>query len=204
MSKRSVLSFVSLFTGSLLIFSSAGIAIRNEYDNYHSRNRNERTVEMIDENICKDSEVSEENTDKQEKRENILDMTEYETDGENYIGYLVFESLDVKMPVMTEWSYAGLKTAPCRYYGSVQTHDIVIAGHNYRDGFGILTELKAGDEVDFVCVDGKVYNYTVTVTEILEPTDITAITKSGWDLSMFTCTYSGTQRVTVRCSMNET
>ncbi len=120
-------------------------------------------------------------------------------DGNPYIGFLRLESLDAEFPVMAEWNEARLKEAPCRYYGSYLTDDLVLCGHNYRKTFGMLMSLQVGDKVTFTDVDGNVHYYEVGTKEVLEPTDIEGMINSPWDLSLYTCTYGGRQRVTVRC-----
>lgn len=130
-------------------------------------------------------------------------MAEVEIDGSNYIGYLSIPSLGLELPVMSEWDYARLKIAPCRYVGSAKTDDLVIAAHNYARHFGTLTQLTAGDTVFFTDVEGTVYCYEVAETEVLAPTAIEEMTGSGYALTLFTCTYGGKSRVTVRCDRVE-
>ena len=127
-------------------------------------------------------------------------MTVVDIDGYGYIGYLTIPALDLKLPVMSEWDDTRLKTAPCRYYGSVKTNDLVIAGHNYDRHFGRLKNLRTGDNVFFTDMDGVTAAYEVTEVEELQPTEIGQMLESGYDLTLYTCTYGGQSRVTVRCS----
>ena len=127
------------------------------------------------------------------------DMTAVEIDGYEYIGYLSIPVLGLELPVMSEWDYTRLKTAPCRYTGSVFTGDLVIAAHNYVRHFGSLKTLSAGDAVYFTDMDGSVFTYEVSALEILSPTAIEEMTAGEYDLTLFTCTYGGKSRVTVRC-----
>ena len=126
-------------------------------------------------------------------------MTEVEIGGYRYIGYLSVPSLELTLPVLSEWDYARLKIAPCRYTGSTKTDDLVIAGHNYTRHFGRLKELTEGDQVFFTDMDGKTWAYEVAVVEVLAPTAVEDMTDSGYDLTLFTCTYGGQSRVTIRC-----
>lgn len=129
-------------------------------------------------------------------------MNVADIDGYNYIGYLTFPTLELELPVIDRWDKARLKLAPCLYYGSLYTNDLVIAGHNYTSSFGQLKNLSIGDEIIFVDMDGVTHCYTVDDIEILEPTDVTEMVASGWNLSLYTCTYDGSQRLTVRCMEN--
>lgn len=71
------------------------------------------------------------------------------------IGILEIPSLDLKLPVISKWSYPLLKKAPCRYSGSVYENNLVIAAHNYRSHFGRLKTLQNGSEVIFTDASGN-------------------------------------------------
>lgn len=126
-------------------------------------------------------------------------MTEVEIDGYTYVGYLSIPAIELELPVMSEWDYTRLKIAPCRYTGSTKTGDLVIAGHNYTRHFGQMSKLSEGDQVIFTDMDGEIWVYEVAAVEVLAPTAVEDMTASGYDLTLFTCTYSGASRVTVRC-----
>lgn len=104
---------------------------------------------------------------------------------------------------MADWSYPQLKLSPCRYYGSVRGGDLVICAHNYQKHFGRLTELAVGDSVLFTDMDGVVTAYTVAETEVLQPTAVEEMTSGDYPLTLFSCTYGGKTRVTVRCQRVE-
>ena len=126
-------------------------------------------------------------------------MTETEIDGYMYIGYLSIPALGLELPVMSEWDYNRLNIAPCRYSGSTKTDDLVIAAHNFAQHFGGLSGLTGGEQVIFVDMDNVVSTYTVVAVEILAPTAVEEMTNGEYDLSLYTCTYGGRSRVTVRC-----
>lgn len=115
------------------------------------------------------------------------------------IGILSIPVLEVELPVLTEWSYEKLKKAPCHYYGSCYESDFVIAAHNYPSHFGRLSELQQGDLVLFTDAVGKMHLYEVVLLETLSPTATEEMITSGFDLSLYTCTPGGSNRVTVRC-----
>lgn len=127
------------------------------------------------------------------------EMTVSTIDGYDYVGFLTLETLGLELPVMADWSYPQLRLAPCRYYGTAWGGDLVICAHNYQKHFGRLSDLKAGDPILFTDMDGAVTYYAVAETEILQPTDVEKMTDSGYDLTLFSCTYGGKTRVTVRC-----
>lgn len=131
------------------------------------------------------------------------EMTEVSIDGFDYIGYLSIPVLGLELPVMSEWDYGRLKIAPCRYTGSTKTDDLVIVAHNYMKHFGTLKNLEPGDILTFTDMDGVDITYTVELVETLQPTQISELVNSGYDLTLCTCTYGGKTRVTVRCDRAE-
>lgn len=131
-----------------------------------------------------------------------MEMPQMEIDGAYYIGIIEIPVLGLQLPVMSgEWSYEKLKLAPCRYSGSVYMDDLIIAAHNYNSHFGRIKDLKAGDDVRFIDAEGHVFEYEVGWLETIKGSDsISMLEKEDdWDLTLFTCTYSGSERYTLRC-----
>lgn len=128
-----------------------------------------------------------------------MEMPEVEFDGVNYVGVLEIPALDIRLPVIGQWSYRNLKTAPCRYMGTAYRSGFVIAAHNYAGHFGRLKSLSQGDDIYFTDTDGNVFCYSVASVESLAPSAIEDMITDEWDLSLFTCTTGGQYRFTVRC-----
>ena len=128
------------------------------------------------------------------------EMTVAMIDGYEYIGYLSIPSAGLELPVMAEWDYKRLKLAPCRYSGSVDMGDLVIAAHNYSTHFRSLWYIPIGEVVYFTDMQGIRSAYVVEDVETLAPTSIEDMTNGGYALTLFTCNYGGSARVTVRCS----
>ncbi len=127
-------------------------------------------------------------------------MTEIEIDGNPYIGYVIIDALELKLPVMSDYDSSKLRISPCRYYGSTKTDNLVLMAHNYSYHFGNIHLLRNGDSVVFVDADSIVSRYQVVGMEVLLPNHgVEAVTAGDYDLVLFTCTYSGQQRTVVYC-----
>ncbi len=126
-------------------------------------------------------------------------------DGDRYIGILDVDAYGLSLPVMENWDYDKLKTAPCRYSGSYKSGDLVICAHNYSNHFGPLRNAAIGTDVDFRSVDGTHYKYKVSKIETLESHEIEYMTDvlGDWDLTLFTCTPGGSHRTAIRCDKAE-
>ncbi len=75
---------------------------------------------------------------------------------------------------------------------------MVVMAHNYDRHFGRISSLNIGDPVQFVDAKGNIFRYIVAKHETLEPGAVKPMTNNDYDLTLFTCTYGGASRVTVR------
>lgn len=119
-------------------------------------------------------------------------------DGNEYIGYLEMPTISLSLPVMADWSYPQLRIAPCRYQGSAYDDTMVVMAHNYERHFGYLTSLQIGDPVQFIDAQGNIFRYVVAKHEQLGKYDVQKMVDNDWDLTLFSCTYGGGARTTVR------
>lgn len=129
----------------------------------------------------------------------MTEMPEVEIDGHYYVGTLEIPKLDLKLPIMSQSNEKNLLISACRFYGSAYTDDLVIAAHNYVSHFARLRQLKEHDLLIFTDMDGNVFEYEFITSEVLQPTQVEEMTKSEFDLTLYTCTYRGDARFTVRC-----
>ena len=123
--------------------------------------------------------------------------------GRDYIGVLSIPSLELELPVLSQWNYPGLKVAPCRYSGSLYRNDLILCAHNYASHFGKLKNLRVGDTAIFTDMDETVVTFQMVERETLNPTDVAGMEQGDWDLTLFTCTVGGQSRVTVRFARAE-
>lgn len=184
--------------GAALLIAALSLLLYNWTENVNAGNAADEILPVIIEAI----EESEDNST-EDVIETDTEMTVEELEGYGYIGYLSIPVLELELPVMSEWDYTRLKVAPCRYFGSTKTDDLVICGHNYTRHFGTLKNLQPGDQVFFTDMDGETITYEVKEVETLQPTQISEMIESDYDLTLYTCTYGGQSRVTVRCSRAE-
>lgn len=205
-----------IITGVGLAFLAAAVLLLayNLWDSQRAQQSQEEILaEYLEEN--KHASGEPENTEKdmllsQDLPDYILnpdmDMPEFTLSslgGASCIGTLEIPSLDLQLPVISEWSYPALRLAPCRYTGSAYKGDLVIAAHNYQSHFGRLKTLSTGSEVIFTDAVGNRFVYQVAVIEALTPWSVDDMTSGEWPLSLFTCTLDSQNRVTVRCEYSD-
>lgn len=132
-----------------------------------------------------------------------MEMPVETINGIDFIGVLRIPALELELPIISEWNYPNLKTAPCRYSGSAYLNNLIICGHNYTSHFGTLKNLWEGDIATFTDMDGNVFIYKMVERETLNSTDIEEMESGNWDLTLFTCTVGGQSRVTIRFELEE-
>ena len=132
-----------------------------------------------------------------------MEMPVETINGIDYIGVLQIPSLELELPIASEWNYPNLKTAPCRYSGSAYLNNMIICAHNYSSHFGKLKNLSQEDVATFPDMAGNVFIYKMVERETLNPSDIEEMEDGDWDLTLFTCTVGGKTRVTIRFKLDK-
>ena len=200
---RNWLGVICVFLGIVCLLSAVGMAV---YNRREDENAEEIAQEILADvkTIIEEPQVTAplpEATEPPETTEKLpVEMATVKVEGYDCIGVISVPVLELELPVLTEWSYAKLKKAPCHYYGTYYDKNFVIAAHNYTSHFGRLSKLRAGDLVVFTDVNGKDYCYEVVLLETLPEEATREMITSGFDLSLYTCTLGGESRVTVRCN----
>lgn len=126
-----------------------------------------------------------------------IEMPGEKVNGHEYIGTLSIPSLGLKVPVQRNWSYENLSVSPCRYSGSAYAGNLAIIAHTYH--FGKLSSLALDATITFTDMENNVFRYVVREKNTISPNDANEIAHSGYDLTLVTCTISGTKRVAVYC-----
>lgn len=186
--------------GGVLLLAALGLYGYNRYEDAQAGAEAQVVVQDLEQKLeqtVSKAESTETSSDSEEMLSPELPVVML--DGYDYIGVISIPAIDIKLPVMSDWSYPKLKISPCREFGSSRTDDLVIAAHNYESHFGKLGSVSVGDNVIFTDMDGVENHYIVQKTDILQPTDVDAVEHSGYDLVLYTCTYGGKTRITVFC-----
>lgn len=193
-----------MMLGAVLILCAAGLLGYNRWDAARAEKASQEVLGELEQTMQKTiTEHRQENETPQPVLDPAQEMTTVEVEGQDYIGVLSIPAARLELPVMAQWSYAGLKVAPGRYSGTTYADDLVLCGHNYAKHFSPIKWLAIGSPVYFTDADGLRWSYEVESVETLHPTQIeemtTATETDNWDLTLFTCTSGGNARYAVRC-----
>lgn len=178
--------------GLLLIAAALFLSAYNAWESHEARDSARQVIAQLCDALP--TEAGEPTTLPDVRRE----MPVKTINGRDYIGVLSIPSLELELPVISQWDYPALKVAPCRYSGSLYQDNLIICAHNYASHFGKLKELQPGDIVLFTDMDEHVVTFQMVERETLNPMDAEGMEAGDWDLTLFTCTIDGQTRVTIR------
>ena len=118
--------------GLLCLVATLLLVVYNLRESRNAEQMSDEALQVIEEHL-----EAIQITDSNDELERELKV--YEIDGVGYIGSLHIPALNRELPVIHEWNYENLKKAICRYHGSPYTNDFIIAGHNYRNSFPVMS-----------------------------------------------------------------
>lgn len=216
MKAKRIAGIVCIALGFVLILGSLGLYCYNKWDSAQAGKAADNTLVELEKLIesgaptklvtpeplpTQEPGATEETGETvPEETEPVPELTSVTVDGHEYVGYLSIPSLNRKLPVMKIAYLEDLQLAPCLQFGSPFTNDAVIAAHNYDSHFGPLRNFKGGEEIQFTDMNGVNIRYTVKTVESIEPTAVSKVKDSDYDLVLYTCTTGGQARVMIGCS----
>ena len=206
---RKKISIALIILGALLLISATALVVYNVKKAEKCSENSQKVLLEMKELIPEEFVVDKEEENFQQIIDGVdeffMEEKEYiEIDGNKYIGIVRIPQINVELPVMKDWSYKKMDTAPCVYDGSLENNDLIIMAHNYKGFFIDLDELSSGSIIEFVKCDGELIKFEVNNVETIGGWNTEALKEhNDWDLTLFTCTYSGYSRVVVRADLVE-
>lgn len=206
---RKKLGVLFMLLGIMFLLAAALLLLNNQHEDDLALEHVQTVIPALQEQIQQAQaelpaetvpEISDSTPIEYLKPEDLV-MTEKVINGFAYIGYLTVPDLGLELPVMSEWDNKRLQISPCRYTGSLRGEDLVIMAHNFKSHFGRLSQLSVGDQVQFVDMDGNLWDYEVVAMDILAAESVEEMTAGEYDLTLFTCAPNRITRVTVRCDL---
>lgn len=123
------------------------------------------------------------------------------------IGYIEIPKISIKYPILEQETVASLEqSVAVRYPDNPKLNEpgnIVIAGHNYRNGqfFSKLENVATGDIIKITDVNGKTLVYTIYEKYETTPEDVAYITRNtggNIEITLVTCTDDSNARIIVK------
>ena len=128
------------------------------------------------------------------------DGTEYYT-----IGVINIPSIDVNYPILSTYSDALLKIAPCKFHGPNpnEVGNLCIAGHNYKNSkfFSKVPSLDTGDIIEITDLGDNTLKYEVYDKFIVNPDELECTsqkTEGKREITLITCTNDNKQRYIIK------
>ena len=126
------------------------------------------------------------------------------------IGYIEVPSINIKYPILEKETVASLeKSVVVRYPDNAklnETGNVVIAGHNYRNGmfFSNLKKVSTGDKIKITDDKGQTLVYTIYEKYETTPEDVSYIIRNVEDnveITLVTCTDDSKARIVVKAKV---
>lgn len=225
MKKKKKLFKVEFFLSVFLLCILSSYAIYAEYD----RNKSEQVSQEILDNIefqsgtetveeevtvvilnaiPEEEEVAQTQTVQTQKTVDVPDeQKSIASDGTVYytIGVINIPSINVNYPILSTYSDALLKIAPCKFHGPNpnEVGNLCIAGHNYRNSkfFSKVLNMELGDIIEITDLSGTTVQYAVYDTFIVNPDQLectSQLTGGKKEVTLITCTNDNKQRYIVK------
>lgn len=172
----------------------------NNIEENINNNTNTSTEGLIEQNVVTNNTTSGNTSD-----EGTRKVTYYN----NFvmIGYIEIPKINIKYPILEKETVASLEqSVAVRYPNNPKLNEpgnIVIAGHNYRNGqfFSKLENVSTGDVIKITDVKGKTLVYRVYEKYETTPEDVAYITRNIGDnteITLVTCTDDSNARIIVK------
>ena len=163
------ISAVVTLVGLILIMCAMAVLFHNKKEDNLAQKSSNTVLSSLKEKI----EESNLKTSDEEKDLN-KDLNQYD-------GYIKIPKLNLELPVMKKPTQANLKKSPCIYSGTAKDSNLIIAAHNYSAHFGKINQLENGDK------------------EKINGSNSEQMQNENYALTLFTCDYTGRDRITIRC-----
>lgn len=175
-------SKILIIIGVIILIIASSMTVYNKYIELKA---GEKSIEVL----------KELKSDIKEEKEKTLSLN---IDGNDYIGIISIPSLNLELPIMN--NYDNLNIAPGRYYGSQENDNLIICAHAYKKHFKYIRNLSQKDIIIITNTSNEKVVYEVLEVEILSPTEVEKMINNDFDLTLYTCTSDGLNRITVRAN----
>lgn len=197
---------ILLGLGCLCIIGAVGLATYNYLDEQRAHEASaeltQRMTKALTANVMKEAAQIDEELGEPVVTE-TTEIPAVNIDDYDVCGIITIPKIEIDLAVIRDWSYPNLSVSACRYSGSPDEQMIIMA-HNNKFHFGRMERLEIGDSVTFTDVTGVEYHYEVSGKEEWDENQLREIISGDdWDLTLFTCKYSGQSRLVVRCVLVE-
>lgn len=199
-----------IIAGAVLIIIASALVLYNEVDNYRCEKAANEVLTDVSDYMDFETAINnalDENKDNQTTvippesllPEEYIEKTFMIQDVE-YIGVVNIPALDITLPVTSDWDMKKMKSAACRYSGGKGNDDLIICAHNLKAFFSGIKSLAMDDIIIFVDGAGTAYSYKVIQIDTISAYDTEKMLSGSdeWDITLFTCTYGGSDRYAVR------
>ena len=131
-----------IIVGVFLILISLTMTFYNKYEDLNAGKQARAALDVFKNEVVVQNHIVESLT-----TEEVKEMKTVNINGDDFIGTITIPSINLELPVMSEYSYSRLKKAPCRYYGNLFTNDLIICCPRIRHDMHQFTFCISAEDV---------------------------------------------------------
>ena len=129
----------------------------------------------------------------------LMQMRVIEIIGEDIIGIIEFENMNVTLPIGNNWNNEDEKFYPKRLGGTVYDNSLVIGGCDMKGQFEILKEIDQGYKITVTDMTGAQFRYEVKDIIRKKSANADSFKEDNADLSLFVKDSQSSDFIIVRC-----
>ncbi|MBO7251562.1 MAG: sortase [Oscillospiraceae bacterium] len=181
-----------ILAGMVLIGLSAGLLVFTQLFAANSRSKAQRIVSQIEAQLptphpgVPDSFLN--------PQMSVLSLKEGD-----FCALVEIPAYGLTLPVEDIWNSGSLQTYPCRYYGSVDSGDLVIGGSDQEGQFDFFDQLNNGAQIRLTDMTGRVFTYTVVRIDRFANVNEQYLISRDYPLTLFVRDQYSLDYLLVRC-----
>ena len=128
------------------------------------------------------------------------DMPVLQLNGKDFSGLIRFPAYGVCLPMGSSWDGYSIYAYPCRFWGSVYDHSLIIGGSSQKGQFDFFDRLVPGDALVVTDMVGAQFSYEVSRIDRRNHADMETFLETDSDLVLFARDNGTLDYMIVRCT----
>lgn len=128
-----------------------------------------------------------------------ISMPVLQLNGTDFSGLIQVPAFGISLPMGNHWDRTAVTKYPCRFWGSLYDHSLIIGGSSGKGQFDFFGRLDLGDKISVTDMTGTKFSYEVVRIDRRKNADIETLQETAYDLTLFVHDSSSLDYILVRC-----
>ena len=126
-------------------------------------------------------------------------MPVLQLEGKDFAGLLQVPSFGIDLPIGSDWDRGAVSRYPCRFWGSVYDHSLIVGGSGQKGQFDFCGKLDLEERILVTDLTGARFSYEVFRIDRRSRADMETFRESEGDLILFARDGNSRDYIIVRC-----